>query len=110
MAERPKRNSLDVTKAVANFEGQIKAKVAATENRKLLWQALNQFISRNGGYLISPPHIKRLLIEVPQYSELPDKLLDLGYQLAPAGANTTRIIGGRFVPVTCYSFTIPLGK
>jgi hypothetical protein len=92
-----------------SFEQEIKARTAATENRKLLWQALNQFISRNGGYLTSPPHAKPLLVEVPQYSELPDKLADLGYQLA-AGSNTTRIIGGKFVPVTCYNLTIPLRK
>jgi hypothetical protein len=95
---RPKRKPLDVIKAVANLEDQIKAKAAATENRKLLWQALNQFISRHGGYLISPPHVKRLLVEVPQYSELPDKLADLGYNLQMAHTNT-RIIGGNFVPV-----------
>jgi hypothetical protein len=48
-------------------------------------------------------------MEVPQYSELPDKLLDLGYQLTPAGSNT-RIIRGQFVLVACYAFTIPSGK
>jgi hypothetical protein len=96
-------------KARKNFEEQIKLDIAVNEKRKQLWSALNLFIARNGGYLISPPHAKRLLVEVPQYSELPDKLLDLGYQLMPAGSNT-RIIGGQFVPVVCYAFIIPSGK
>ena len=109
MAEiKQKRKPLDTIKAVISLEDQIKAKTAANEKRKELWGALSLFISRNGGYLISPPHVKRLLVEVPQFSELPDKLLDLGYQLMPAGSNT-RIIGGQFVPVACYAFTIPSG-
>jgi hypothetical protein len=96
-------------KARKNFEEQIKLDIAMNEKRKQLWSALNLFIARNGGYLISPPHAKRLLVEVPQYSELPDKLLDLGYNLQMAGTNT-RIIGGNIVPVMAYYFTIPMGK
>jgi hypothetical protein len=107
---RPEKKPLDVMKAAVNFEQKLKAEVAANENRKRLWGALNLFISRNGGYLISPPHAKRLLVEMPQYSELADKLMDLGYQLTPAGTNNTRIIGGKFVPVLTYYFVLPMGK
>jgi hypothetical protein len=85
---KQKRTPLDTVKAVVDFEDQIKAKVAATQTRRKLWQALNEFISRRGGYLISPPHAKRLCVEVPQYSTLPDELIDLGYNLQPGGANT----------------------
>jgi hypothetical protein len=46
---------------------------------------------------------------VPQFSELPDKLFDLGYELTPAGTST-RIVGGAFVPVVAYYFVIPMGK
>ena len=110
MAEiKQKRTALDTVKAVANLEDQIKAKTAANEKRKKIWGALSLFISRNGGYLVSPPHVKRLVIEVPQYSELPDKLFDLGYDLTPAGTST-RIVGGAFVPVVAYYFVIPMEK
>jgi hypothetical protein len=85
-------------KARRDFEAELKAKQALSDKYKAIWSALNLFIARNGGYLISPPHAKRLLIEVPQYSELPDKLADLGYDLQPTGSNT-RIEGGQFVPV-----------
>jgi len=77
-----------------------------------MWSDLcipSHYISRNGGYLISPPHAKRLLVEVPQYSELPEKLFDLGYDLRLTGTNT-RVTAQGFVPVVCYSSTIPLEK
>jgi hypothetical protein len=46
---------------------------------------------------------------MPAHSELADRLFDLGYDLMPAGS-AERIKGGKFLPVTCYTFTIPLGK
>jgi hypothetical protein len=90
-----------------DFEQQIKLDAAANERRKDLWHALNLFISRNGGFLVSQPYSKQLLVEVPEFSDLPGKLFDLGYDLRLTGA-TTRIVAGGFMPVECFSFTIPL--
>jgi hypothetical protein len=56
---------------------------AATEQkRRKLWRALNHYISRYGGFLISPPHAKQLLVERPQGSGPADRLVELGYQPA----------------------------
>ncbi len=106
---RPQRKPAETAKIIANFEQQNKLRAAAEENRRNLWHGLNHFISRNGGFLISPPYSKQLLIEVPQFCDLPDKLADLGYTLHPAHTGT-RIIGGVFTPVQAYQFTIPTVK
>ncbi len=108
MAEPAIRKGSDPKSRQAYYE-QIKAKAALSEKYKALWSGLNDFIHRNGGWLVSLPSEQWLRMEARQDSELPDKLYDLGYDLQPAGSNT-RIEGGQFVPVACYTFTIPLGK
>jgi hypothetical protein len=96
-------------KARRNFEAELKAKAALSEKYKALWSALNAFIHRNGGWLVSLPYERCLRLEARQDSELPDKLYDLGYDLKLTGSNT-RIEGGCFLPVSVYQFQIPLGK
>jgi hypothetical protein len=70
---------------------------------------LNSFITRNGGFLVSLTAEKYLRVEIPNESELPDKLFDFGYHLTAMGTNT-RIVGGHFLPVCVYTFCIPLEK
>jgi hypothetical protein len=93
----------------ASIDEQIKAKEEATKKRRELWSAINSFVGRNGGWLVSAPHDPWLRIETRQDSELSDRLYDLGYDLRSTGTSE-RIIGGLFVPVACYAFTIPSGK
>src|SRR6516164_7656277 len=83
-------------KARRNFEAELKAKAALSEKYKALWSALNAFIHRNGGWLVSLPYERCLRLETRQNSKL-------------TGSNT-RIEGGCFLPVSVYQFQIPLGK
>jgi hypothetical protein len=99
----------EVSKVKPNFEQELKTRAQQGEKYKKLWALLHEFIWRRGGFLISSSGEKTLRLEVPQFSELPDELENLGYRLRPAGSST-RIVGGHFVPVLCFQFRIPLGK
>jgi hypothetical protein len=61
-----------------------------TEARKQLWNALNAFVTSQGGWVTSPPFGRFLRIEVEQGSSLPVKLEKAGHRLRHAGM-TTRI-------------------
>jgi hypothetical protein len=50
------------------------------EKRRKLWAAINDFVVANGGWIVSPPGTQNLRIEVPERSDLPAKLIDLGYR------------------------------
>ena len=67
MAEiRQKKKPLDTVKAVVNFEDQIKAKVAATKNRKQLWGArsrgLGQGLNRSVAGILPVGHVREPLV------------------------------------------------
>jgi hypothetical protein len=90
-----------------NFEEQIKAREAAIIKQRELWSVLNLFVSRNGGWLVSAPSERPLRLEVPIYSELPDKLFDLGYALQPPdGVSGERMIGDRITQILCFKFDV----
>jgi hypothetical protein len=60
---------------------------AMSERRRKLWQALHEFIRDNGGWVVSPPGAD-LRIEIPERSELPAKLTELGYRPLSIGQAT----------------------
>ena len=70
------------------------------------WDALNAFISQQGGWVVSPPGTKRLRVEIQHQSALPTRLLELGYSVHSAGINT-RITSGKFVPVEVIEISLP---
>ena len=96
-------------KAVLDLEQKRKFDIATNEKQRELWHALNNYISRHGGFLISPPAEKYLRVEIPQYSALADGLHDLGYDLREAGTGE-RIVGGKFLPTRIFRFQIPLPR
>jgi hypothetical protein len=49
------------------------------DDRKEKFEALNIFVTRHGGWVTSVPGAMDVTIEVPETSELPGKLRDLGY-------------------------------
>ena len=60
---------------------QARPERAGLEQRRKLWEALNEFIHLNGGWVVSPPGEKVLRIEVMKGSSLPTKLTELGYEV-----------------------------
>jgi hypothetical protein len=105
MAQIKAKDPKATAKAILDIEQKRKLDIAAAENRKLLFQALSEFISRRGGYLVSPVHAKRLCVEVPQFSTLPDELIDLGYDLK-LGPTNTRVTAQGLTPFLSYFFAI----
>jgi hypothetical protein len=63
------------------------------ERQRLLWEALESYISRNGGWVTSVAYAPSIRFEVEPGSELPELLRDKGYALRDAGATE------RFLPV-----------
>lgn len=95
------------TKRQQSFDAYLKEKSAEVERRKNLFDALNTFVSRQGGWVASVPGAKYVRIECRKNSDLPSRLQDLGY--APRHYSIgTRIIGGAFVPTDIIE--IALGK
>jgi hypothetical protein len=92
-----------------SIDEQVKHFDAIRDRREKLRAALSAYVHRNGGWVTSSVIEPRLRIECPQFSELPDRLHDLGYNLQPAGTNTRATAQG-LVPVVCYSFTISASK
>jgi hypothetical protein len=104
------------TKDPRETEKKIQARRAQEERRALtmkrqreLFAVLAKIIAGRGGFLVSTPADPDLRIEVEQYSELPDELERLGYDLRPAGSSE-RIIQDRITPVLIYKFSIPLPR
>ena len=80
------------------------------ETRRRLWEALHKFISDNGGWIVSPKHSTEIRIEVPEQSNLPGKLTDLGYRPLAIGQCTrlTPKAGSSLPWVVCDIITISL--
>jgi hypothetical protein len=57
--------------------GDEKAKIDA--QRRDLWQAINQYVTERGGFVVSVQYVSPVRIEVSPDSELPEKLRELGY-------------------------------
>jgi hypothetical protein len=56
------------------------------------FDAMNAFVRKHGGSIVSPPGNKTLRVEVPKGSELPAKLAELHFNVARCGS-VTRITG-----------------
>ncbi|MGB9020507.1 MAG: hypothetical protein WCC77_23120 [Pseudolabrys sp.] len=59
-----------------------------SEKQRQLWQALYEYITQQGGWVVSIPFLKNLRIEVSPGSSLPAKLLEFGYTVRDAGTGT----------------------
>jgi hypothetical protein len=77
-----------------------------SEQRKRLWDALNAFIQKSGGWLISAPGERWLRVEVERGSSLPTKLTEFGYDVRSAGVST-RVTSNGLMPTEFVSFTLP---
>jgi hypothetical protein len=86
MAER----STDKTKTVSDWVNRKpdRPRAAEVEQRRLLWEALRDFIHAAGGWVVSLPGLREVRIECPCGSSLPVKLADLGYSVRAAGSGT----------------------
>lgn len=71
------------------------ARKLSVEQRQELFDALNKWITKQGGWIVSPPGAKYIRVEIPQGSSLPVQLEKAGHRLRHAGM-TTRIDGGIF--------------
>jgi hypothetical protein len=71
-----------------------------------LWDALNEFVRSNGGWLVSAPGEKWLRVEVPRDSLLPSRLIECGYGVRAAGI-TTLVTANGLMPTEIISFTLP---
>lgn len=68
-----------------------------TEKRRQLWDAINVFVTKHGGWIVSPPGSVELRIEVPERSDLREKLTELGYRPLAIG-QATRLTGKSSAP------------
>jgi hypothetical protein len=73
--------------------------------RQNLLEALTKFISANDGHVISPPGQRFIRIEIPQGSNLPVSLAEMGYQPVLCGT-TTRISYRGFDPMDIIEVTL----
>jgi hypothetical protein len=55
---------------------------------RALWDALHAFVSKNGSGVVSPSGAQDLRIEIPERSDLPAKLNELGYRPLNMGQAT----------------------
>jgi hypothetical protein len=80
---------------------------AAAEKRQGLFEALNEYIRANGGWITSVPGVRDLRIEIPRGSALVNKLADLGYVMRCIGSSTRLTTGGHQEVVTEHSTGLP---
>jgi hypothetical protein len=59
-----------------------------TAKQRSLWEALNSFIRRNGGWTVSAPDCWPIQMQCAFTSDLPAKLAEVGYQLVSVGSIT----------------------
>jgi hypothetical protein len=77
-------------------------KAEVTPNRKELFAALNEFVTKRGAFLTSIPGEKEVRMECVPDSTVPDELRKLGYTVEPDGegerilphAITTQVVSG----------------
>ena len=61
---------------------------ARARQKTELWEAINNFISQNGGWLVSPFGSDRLRVEIPRGSSLAAKLAEAGFEPRHIGTGT----------------------
>ncbi|WP_315775099.1 MULTISPECIES: hypothetical protein [unclassified Bradyrhizobium] len=62
-------------------DDRLDAKRKAIQSRKEKFEALNTFVTEDGGWVVSIPGEPLVTIECTERSNLPEKLRDLGYEL-----------------------------
>jgi hypothetical protein len=84
--EHAKQNSKWATRRPSGEDAVKKV----SEERRRLWNALNEYIAQHGGSVTSAPLLSPLRVEIRADSALPDKLAEFGY--APVHRRqTTRV-------------------
>jgi hypothetical protein len=73
-----------------------------SKRQRALWEALNSFIQRNGGWVTSQPDCSPIRFECPINYPLPTLLEGMGYTLAESGTaeRLLPIDGGQIGPTT----------
>jgi hypothetical protein len=82
------------------------AYTAHVEKQRKLFEALNAYVSEQGGWIISPPGDRRVQIESPQAGGLAIRLAERGFALRFV-TTTTRNTGGGVVPTDIFELTLP---
>jgi hypothetical protein len=57
------------------------------ERQKALWAALNEFVTKHGGWIVSPRDASPIRFECRAASELPSDLRRLGYDVRSLGSS-----------------------
>jgi hypothetical protein len=78
---------------------------AAERRREELWDALNEFVRQQKGWITSPPG-RHIRIEYPEGGALPLRLAEAGYKLRFC-AGATRNVAGEIVRVDVVETTLP---
>lgn len=78
----------------------------AARRRTELWQALNKWITQNGGWVVSLPSNPRLRIETRRDSNLASKLVQLSYAPRLCGVNT-RLTSSGIIPIDILEIKLP---
>jgi hypothetical protein len=78
---------------------------AAERRRTELWNALNDFVRQNQGWIVSPPG-RHIRIEYPEGGALPLRLASAGYRLKFCSPST-RNVNGETIRVDVVETTLP---
>jgi hypothetical protein len=89
--DAPKRKAMS-DKAITDWLSKpYPSCTAHVEKHRRLFVAFNEFVTREGGAVVSPPGDKLVRVECPEGSSLPIRLAELGYKLnflSPGTRNT----------------------
>src|SRR5262245_26019583 len=77
-----------------------------SEQQKRLWDAVNDYVTQNGGWVVSVPHLRDVRVELPKDSALAIKLTEFGYAIVAAGTSTRVTTKGLEV-VDVVAFKLP---
>jgi hypothetical protein len=77
------------------------------EKQRQLFAAFSEFVTREGGWVVSAPGQKLVRFEVPQFSSLPIRLAEKGFKLSYVGASATRNTSAGTIPVDVIELKLP---
>ena len=79
------------------------------KQRRMLWEALNEYITRNGGFVVSIPGAKQMRIEIDETSDLAGRLAETGHrmQYCGVGVRITGMSPDAFLNVSIYEIVLP---
>jgi len=69
-----------------------------TRRRAELWESFNEFVRLNRGWIVSPPGSRIAILETEKGSELPQKLVQLGYTVNELPGDHSRLTGASLSP------------